>query len=156
MADKGLEAEGLRLHADHVLRVQSHMGTMIHILTDMLVAHDQSKYGEDEIDLIVGKPKLNATPYGTSEYSAALESVKAGVQSHYHHNRHHPEHHVNGICDMNLFDILEMLADWKAAGEQNQGTIEKSFEVNAERYSIPPTVLAILWNTVLALGWNRG
>lgn len=50
---------------------------------------------------------------------------------------------------MNLVDILEMLADWRAATERNQnGNIRKSIEINAEKYGISPQLRRILENTV--------
>lgn len=153
--NKDLESQGLRLHADHVLRVQSHMATMLHMLVDRMAVHDQSKYRDAEIDLITGKPKLNNTPYGTDEYKQVLDSVKLAVSEHYRCNRHHPEFHANGMIDMNLFDLLEMLADWKAAGEQNNGSIEDSLRINTDRYEIPSALAVVLWNTVLALGWHH-
>lgn len=152
--NQDLEIQGLRLHADHMLRVQSHMATMLRILMDRMVVHDQSKYSDDELDLITGKTKLNSTPYGTDEYRQALEGVKASVSEHYRHNSHHPEHYKDGVADMSLFDLLEMLADWKAAGEQNDGSIEKSFGVNESRYHVPSAIMVLLWNTARELGWT--
>lgn len=58
-------------------------------------------------------------------------------------------HYLNSyISDMNLIDVLEMLCDWRAAGERNKnGNIKKSIEVNAERYGLSPQLRKILENT---------
>ena len=61
-------------------------------------------------------PKLKHSTYGTDEYKGFLAGMGAGLEHHYAHNRHHPEHHAGGVHGMNLVDLIEMLADWKAAG----------------------------------------
>ena len=45
---------------------------------------------------------------------------KPAIDHHYANNRHHPEHWPNGINDMTLMDLIEMLADWKAATARNK------------------------------------
>ena len=58
-------------------------------------------------------------------------------------------HFPNGIRDMTLLDLVEMLCDWKAASERHQdGNIRKSIEHNAGRFDIPPVLAGILENTV--------
>ena len=50
---------------------------------------------------------------------------------------------------MNLFDLLEMLVDWKAATERHtDGSIEKSLVINKTRFNISSELSAILNNTV--------
>lgn len=50
---------------------------------------------------------------------------------------------------MNLLDILEMLCDWKASSERhNDGNINKSIEINANRFNMSPQLVKILENTV--------
>jgi hypothetical protein len=74
---------------------------------------------------------------------------------HYAANAHHPEHHVNGIAGMTLIDLVEMLCDWKAAGQRHaNGSIEKSLAVNRERFAIGDQLQAILVNTVRAMAWE--
>lgn len=71
------------------------------------------------------------------------------LEHHYANNSHHAEHWPNGINDMDLFDVLEMLFDWKAAGErQNGGNIMISLETNKKRYNISDQLYGILNNTV--------
>ena len=60
----------------------------------------------------------------------------------------HPEHFPNGILDMNLIDIVEMLCDWKAASErQEDGNLLKSIEQNAERFGYDDQLKQIFINT---------
>ena len=53
---------------------------------------------------------------------------------------------ING---MTLFDLIEMLCDWVAAGQRHDdGDIKKSLEINQERFNISPQLQQILENTV--------
>lgn len=61
------------------------------------------------------------------------------------------ESRVNG---MSLLDVLEMLADWKAAGMRHKdGSLAQSLEINRGRFKISPQLFEILKNTVRELGW---
>lgn len=66
----------------------------------------------------------------------------------------HLESSVNG---MNLFDVIEMLMDWKAASERmaNGGSIEKSIEVNIGRFGLSPQFANLLRNTARQFGWIK-
>ena len=58
-------------------------------------------------------PKLSKVEYGSEQHKEYLKEMKKGLVHHYEINSHHPEHYKNGIEDMTLFDIIEMLMDWK-------------------------------------------
>jgi hypothetical protein len=56
---------------------------------------------------------------------------------------------------MNLFDVIEMFFDWKAAGERNQkGNIYRSIDINAERHGISKQLRQILINTAKFLNYE--
>lgn len=58
---------------------------------------------------------------------------------------------VNG---MSLLDVVEMLADWKAAGmRHSNGSIEQSLVENKKRFGISHQLFEILVNTAKELGW---
>jgi hypothetical protein len=58
------------------------------------------------------------------------------------------------ICGMSLLSVLEMLCDWKAAGERHKnGSIMQSIDINTERFNLQPHVVALMKNTVRELGW---
>jgi hypothetical protein len=58
--------------------------------------------------------------------------------------------HQSSINNMNLFDLLEMMVDWMAATQRHaDGDIEKSIEINQERFSMSPQLVEIFKNTVL-------
>lgn len=117
--------------------------------------HDQSKLEEPEKALFdEWSPKLSAMEYGSGEYMDALKHLGPALDHHYRENRHHPEHFENGVLDMNLFDILEMLADWKAAGERvKEGGMDNSLTTNKIRFDIPDALMLVIDNTARDLGW---
>jgi hypothetical protein len=61
---------------------------------------------------------------------------------------------ING---MSLFDVLEMLLDWKAATERMKdgGDIHASLIHNTERFKLSPQLASILANTIRELGWTK-
>ncbi|MFI0461461.1 MAG: DUF5662 family protein [Ilumatobacteraceae bacterium] len=104
---------------------------------------------------------------------------------HYANNSHHPEHYQKQVCiicfaefdanhkdncnkcgngylskepnigGMSLLDLVEMLCDWKAAGERHtNGSMERSLVVNKERFKISEQLQSILENTAKELGWT--
>ena len=111
--------------------------------------HDQTKMAEPEVAMFTEfTAKLATSTYDSDEYREFLSAMGPALQHHYANNRHHPEHFKNGIEDMNLIDIIEMLCDWKAASERhNNGNIRRSIEVNANRFSLSPQLVKILENT---------
>jgi len=57
---------------------------------------------------------------------------------------------------MSLLDILEMLCDWKAAGERHaNGSIESSLKVNRVRFGISDQLFVVIENTARELGWLK-
>lgn len=59
------------------------------------------------------------------------------------------------VAGMSLLDVVEMLADWKAATERHDdGDIEKSLEINADRFNLSPQLYSILKNTIDEMGWS--
>jgi len=115
--------------------------------------HDHSKLVQPEVSVFTKyTPKLASTTYGSEKYQAFLTEMKPALEHHYKNNRHHPEYFKNGVDDMNLIDILEMLCDWLAAtSRQNNGDIMKSIDINAKRFGLSPQLTSILKNTITPL-----
>jgi hypothetical protein len=124
-------------------------------LTVRKYMHDLSKLQEPEKSVIDEfTPKLKASTYGSDEYKGFLKDMGTALQHHYQVNRHHPEHHANGINGMTLVDLVEMLADWKAATMRHaDGSMQRSLEINRERFCISDQLYEILQNTVKEMGW---
>jgi len=133
----------------HIERVRNLLNTCIIDLMKRGELHDQTKLEHPEVQLFTEfTPKLANSTYGSKEYEGFKVSMSPALQHHYANNRHHPEHHKNGINDMNLLDIVEMLCDWKAASERhNDGNIRKSIEINANRFNMSPQLTQIIENT---------
>lgn len=134
----------------HIHRVRELLYLMIAELDRRAREHDQSKLESPEAE-IFGEftPELIKTEYDSPEYNKLLEKVKPAVEHHYSKNSHHPDFYKNGVNDMDLISILEMLVDWKASTERNKnGNIRKSIDINAQRFGIEPQLKRILENTV--------
>ena len=133
----------------HIWRVRELLNNCIKTLIDRGHNHDQSKLDTPEVEAFTEfTPKLAASTYNGKEYNEFKEAMKPALDHHYAHNRHHPEHFKDGVNDMNLIDVLEMMCDWKAAGERhNDGNIRRSIEINANRFGLSPQLVNILENT---------
>jgi hypothetical protein len=141
----------------HIKRVGALISGVIKSLLDRANAHDASKLEQPERDTFeIMTAKLAGTTYGSPEYKGFLAEMKPALDHHYANNRHHPEHYPNGIRDMTLIDVLEMLCDWKAASERhNDGNILKSIEHNGVRFNMSSELRDIMVNTVKALEWVK-
>lgn len=61
---------------------------------------------------------------------------------------------TSGINGMTLLDVIEMLADWKAASLRHaDGDFHKSLYINKERFGISDQLFQIILHTVGELGW---
>lgn len=112
--------------------------------------HDASKLQSPEKEYFDKyTPRLATLQFGTEEYHQNIQDLKPALDHHYANNSHHPQHYENGVNGMNLFDLVEMFFDWKAAGQRGKnGDIRKSIEINAERFGISKQLRSILVNTV--------
>jgi hypothetical protein len=111
------------------------------------------KLDSPEVELFAeNTEKLANLEYNSPEYKESLAALKPALDHHYANCRHHPEHFPHGINDMNLIDIVEMIADWKAASErQKDGNLIKSIKINAERFDMSDQLRDILLNTAKLL-----
>lgn len=140
----------------HIMRVQELVDWFSDSLKRAAKHHDKSKLEEPEKHMFDEfTPKLKTTTYGSEEYKSFLNSLRPALEHHYAENSHHPEHHPNGIQDMTLFDLVEMFLDWKAASERHEdGSMERSIKINAERFKINPQLVSILEQTRRQIGWK--
>ena len=134
----------------HIARVQYHARNFRGALGDQVEKHDDSKlFDPEKAAFDIATPKLRGLTYGSPEYKAATAELGDALKHHYAHNRHHPEHHADGIRGMDLVDLVEMLCDWKAASERHDdGDIRKSLRINATRYGLDDDLVAVLGNTI--------
>lgn len=134
---------------EHINTVRKYIRFFTDKLTDRGEKHDASKLTDAELPYFAEHTdNLNKIEYGSDEYKAELEALMPALEHHYAENLHHPEHWPNGISDMSLWDLVEMLCDWKASTKrQKSGNILKSIDLNAERFKIDPQLKQILINT---------
>lgn len=135
---------------EHIKRVSELLGQGAIELVRRGNIHDTSKLNSPEKELFDKyTPMLKDTTYGSEEYKGYLKELKVALDHHYKNNSHHPEHYENGVNDMDLFDLFEMLMDWKAATERHEdGDIMKSIDINEKRFEISPQLSQIFRNTV--------
>jgi hypothetical protein len=150
-------------HYDSTMDTTAHIARVAELLHECranlekrLYLHDLSKLQSPEKEIFDEfTPKLKGSTYGSDEYKEFLKGMKPALDHHYANNPHHPEHYQNGIDGMSLFDAIEMLMDWKAAGERHaNGSISKSLNVNKSRFNISPQLMSLLLNTAKEMGWD--
>jgi hypothetical protein len=133
----------------HIRRVQKLLHDVVANLLERARIHDASKLCEPEASVFAEMTgKLKNSTYGSEEYKGFLAQMKPALDHHYAHNRHHPEHHRDGIKDMSLLDLIEMFCDWKAATERHaNGNLSKSIELNKTRFAYSDELAAIFHRT---------
>lgn len=148
-----LLADSMRETAKHIRRVQQLLNDVVTRLIDRAMRHDTTKLHEPEASTFaVMTAKLKGCTYGSDEYKRFLSEMKPALDHHYAHNTHHPEHWRGGIKDMSLLDLIEMLVDWKAAGERHaDGSIGKSLDHNKGRFGYGDELDAIFRRTAAEL-----
>lgn len=139
----------------HIERVGDLLAQVEQDLRVRARGHDLSKLIPPELDMSNEyTPKLKASTYGSDEYKGYLAGMAEGLRHHYEHNRHHPEHFPDGINDMTLVDLIEMLCDWKAATERHaDGDMARSLKIQQERFGISDQLAQVLHNTVESFHW---
>ena len=111
--------------------------------------HDNSKFKSPERDIYeMNHDKLSQARFGTEEYKKIQDEMSIAVNHHYQVNDHHPEHFQNGIVDMNLIQIQEMLADILAVSMTKGTDVIKFLPDFMREKDIPENYYTILRNTL--------
>lgn len=142
--------------SEHIRKVWDYMEQFAEELQFRGEHHDTSKLHPPEKEYFDKyTPRLATLIFGTPEYTQNIQDLKPALEHHYKNNSHHPQYYENGVNGMNLFDVIEMFADWKASGERGKdGNIYKSIDINAERFGISKQLKSILINTAKFLGYE--
>jgi hypothetical protein len=140
----------------HIEKVRDLLGEVADTLAYRGAVHDRSKLEEPEVSAFNEyTPKLRDSTYGSDEYKGFLVGMGDALNHHYANNRHHPEYHPNGIRDMTLVDLIEMLADWKAATLRHaDGDLARSIAQNRERFGYDEHMERLLLQTAEWMGWT--
>jgi hypothetical protein len=133
----------------HIFKVSEFLGKFIKEIEKRSLNHDESKLSDEELPYFAKSKNLRKMTYGSKEYFEQLELLKPALDHHYKNNKHHPEHFENGIDDMDLIDLVEMFCDWKAATLRHKdGDINKSIEINSQRFKMSDQLKKIFINTL--------
>lgn len=137
----------------HIQEVQKNINKAIVNLVNRGEKHDQSKLTTPEVEIFDEfTPKLKNSTYGSEEYKQFLNDMGTALNHHYQNEDHHPEHWENGIKDMSLISLIELICDWLAAVKRHaNGDIYKSIEINQKRFGYSDELKQILINTVKEL-----
>ena len=133
----------------HIETVRNYLNQVIRELLSRQERHDQTKMQSPESEIFeVYTNKLRGCIYNSEEYKQYLKEMQVALDHHYSAYRHHPEHFENGIKDMNLLDLIEMLCDWKSSTMRHaDGDLMKSIEINQERFNYSNLLKQIFINT---------
>lgn len=142
----------------HMKRVQDLLSDAAMELLRRGQAHDLSKLTPAEMGPLAEMDALiereGQAPFGSEEYERRRAMLGPMLEHHYANNSHHPEHYEDGVAGMDLFDVLEMFVDWKAASERGEESA-MGLEAAFNRFSIPEPLAGIIRNTADRLGWAR-
>ena len=138
---------------EHIDKVSKYMSKLSEEIDKRGKEHDKSKLGKEEKPYFdKATPELKKLEFGTKEYEESLKILKPALNHHYKVNRHHPEYHDNGVEDMDLVDLTEMVCDWVAASQRTKdGDAMKSVEICSKRFKVPEQLKSIIINTVKRL-----
>ena len=149
-------SESTEATVTHIRRVQELLSSVVTNLEHRADVHDASKLQSPEVEAFEEyTAKLRGCTYGSEEYRGYLAAMKPALDHHYAKNSHHPEHWPDGIHGMSLLDLIEMLVDWKCAGERHaDGCMFKSIDLNQKRFGYSDELKRFLLNTVVELWPN--
>lgn len=141
----------------HISEVQENLADMRLDLEKRGISHDRTKFMAKEFDSFVKtRPKFKKANYGSKEYQECVDIIKPAIDHHYTNNRHHTKFHPNGFADVNLLDILEMLADWKAASRRSPDlSFEDSLPKAFKKYNIPENMQKHILATLKYFRWIK-
>ena len=141
----------------HVSEVQEHLEEIISELKKRGYAHDRTKFQALEFDSFVStRDKFKRANYGSKEYKECVDLVRPAVDSHHQKNRHHTGFHKNGINDMTLIDIIEMICDWRAAARRSPDkAFADTLDYAYKKYGVNEQLRKIMENTFKSLRWKE-
>ncbi len=134
---------------DHKQRVAGYMQSIANDLFRRAAIHDNSKFGPEEFEAYdEAFPELQKYAYGSPELKAVYQKIKPALKHHFEANDHHPEHFEQGVNEMSLVQVIEMVCDWLAASERSQTDFKQGLQINRERFHIDDQLFEIIRNTV--------
>ena len=141
----------------HIARVAELLGQAAIQLMRRGIDHDRSKFLPIELEPLARMQALidveGPAQFGTEEYKRRTDMLGEMIAHHRAHNSHHPEHYgERGVSGMDLFDLVEMFFDWKAASERGDDVCMR-LGAACDKYKITGPLRDILYNTADRLGY---
>lgn len=137
---KHKETEALRQTIEQIRIVQQLLASGQIELLNRQLNHDRSKLNNPEWSRVLHK-------FDKEEFPMSEQDLDQAKHHHYAHNRHHPQKFENGIDDMNIFDIVEMIIDWIGDAYADKEDVKDTIKRKAEEYNINPQLINIFLNT---------
>lgn len=149
----------------HIARVRELLGSFAIEMIKRGDRHDASKFTPEELEPLQRMQDLidaeGQAQFGTDEYKRRTDMLGNMIIYHRQRNSHHPEHYefevggeyMHGINGMDLFDLVEMFYDWKAACERGESST-MNLAAACDKYKIDGPLRAILFNTAERLGFQ--
>lgn len=136
-------------YIQHVQWVSEGIGWMINKLLHRMLTHDRTKVEEPELSIYAEiVPGFRGLEYGTQAHKDHGDKLGPAWAHHVEHNKHHPEHFPDGINNMTLIDLVEMVCDWRAASLRNgYFDYETSVEVFAKKFANDSQLISVIRNT---------
>ena len=136
----------LKQHKDGV---KTYLEIISMLLNTRALTHDNSKSSDEEYKYYKMANSVNRNDFKTyEEYMDYIKpTLDKGLKHHYENNRHHPEFFDNGIDDMTLIDIMEMIVDWCISIKQNGKDLYKEIQYNFDKYNVSEQLKKIIINT---------
>ena len=129
----------------HGRAIRTNLAKIASELIHRSAVHDDSKLSDEQLDRYISRhQEIHDLKYESPKREKIEEKYKDLLKTHHSEYRHHPEHFKNGIDDMNLVDVIEMLCDWAGAGAD----IEQSLKLNQKKYCISPQLMTLIKNTI--------
>lgn len=154
------------------ITAHKHIARVRELLTEFAIeilrrgnTHDKSKFQQIELEPLARMQELidreGQAPFGSEEYKRRTALLGDMIVHHHQHNSHHPEYYefelggdcLHGINGMDLFDLVEMFFDWKAASERGQDSCMR-LTAACDKYHITGPLRHILFNTAHRLGYQ--
>lgn len=149
----------------HIARVRELLGSFAIEMIKRGDRHDASKFTPEELEPLQRLQDLidreGPAQFGTDEYKRRTDMLGNMIIHHRQRNSHHPEHYefevggeyMHGINGMDLFDLVEMFYDWKAASERGESST-MNLAAACDKYKIDGPLRSILFNTAARLGYE--
>jgi len=135
------ETQALRKSIDQVKVVQHLLASSQIALLNRQLNHDSTKLENPEWRRVLYK-------FDKEQFPMSDKDLEQAQHHHYAHNRHHPQRFENGVDDMHIIDIVEMIIDWIGDAYCDKEDPIEAVKRKSEKYNINPQLMNIFLNTV--------